>query len=73
MLGIVADSNFCYRVLNLNLRFPLLLTNAVLPLLLEATKNESGKALVINMLSYALVGSPWLGAYSGSKGGILAW
>jgi len=56
-------------LINANARFPAQITRALLPSLLSHGK----PALILNMLSSASQGSPYLSIYAGSKEFILSW
>jgi len=56
-------------LINLNSRFQVQLTSAVLPLLLR----HKGPGLILNMGSMAAFGTPWLSIYSASKAFDMTW
>ena len=56
-------------MLNMNIRFTIYLTRALLP---HLTKNQK-PSLIINIGSFADVGMPWLSMYSGTKAFINGW
>ncbi|KIN05144.1 hypothetical protein OIDMADRAFT_142894 [Oidiodendron maius Zn] len=56
-------------MLNMNIRFTIYLTRALLPHLIKNQK----PSLIINIGSFADIGMPWLSMYSGTKAFINSW